>query len=254
MLLTLDIGNTNISYGLFKRKKLIKGGKISTESAVYLSCLDKLSLAKIENAIISSVVPQSLKKLKKEFREKLSVRLFILGENMFVPIVNLYKKPKEVGQDRLVNAYAGYQLYGGGLIIIDFGTAVTFDLVSQKGKYLGGMIFPGMMTSFEALCQRAALLPKNMKLLPPKQLIGTSTKESIRSGIYYGFASLTNCIVRRFRQKYGKALKVLITGGDAQKIYPLLGNMGILNPDLTLKGLMMIYENMRNNEERSLKM
>jgi len=249
MLLAIDIGNTNISYGLFQNNALLKQGKVPVCSGKYVDSLRHLPLKEMEAVIISSVVPRVLTRLRRELRKELKAPLFILGENLTVPIANRYKRPREVGQDRLVNAYAGYKLYGGGLIIVDFGTAVTFDLVSRKGEYWGGIIFPGLRTSLEALCQRAALLPKKMKLISPRHLIGQSTAESIRSGIYYGFASLTNCMVNRIKRERKKNLKIIITGGDAREIYPFLGDIGILKPDLTLIGLMLTYLSERKNEK-----
>ncbi len=243
MLLVLDIGNTNISYTFFKNKKIIRKGKILAQGDCILKNLPQSYFKNIEDVIISSVAPKSLVKLKKELRAKFSKRPLVLGENIKVPIVNLYKRPSQVGQDRLVGAYAGHGLYGGGLLIIDFGTAVTFDLVSFKGEYLGGMIFPGLNTSFNAVCRKAALLPKKMQLKKPKELIGRTTEESIRSGIYNGFAGLTSSAIDMFRKKYSRRLKVVITGGDADKIYPLIKDICIFEPDLTLIGLKLIYDN-----------
>lgn len=251
MLLALDIGNTNISYAFFKGKKIIKKGKISTQEKSGLNKLSPFYLKKIEDVIISSVAPKNLAKLKKELRVKFSKNSLILGENIKVPIANLYKKPSQVGQDRLVGAYAGYRIHGGGLLIIDFGTAVTFDLVSFKGEYLGGMIFPGLNTSFNAVCQKAALLPKKMQLARPKKLIGRTTEESICSGIYNGFAGLTSSIIDMFRRKYSKRLKVIITGGDAERIYPFIRENCMLEPDLTLIGLKLIYDNRVNKEKKN---
>ncbi|MCX5657387.1 MAG: type III pantothenate kinase [Candidatus Omnitrophica bacterium] len=250
-ILAIDIGNTNISYAFFKGKKIIKKGKISTQEKYSLKKFASFYFGKIEDVIISSVVPTSLLKLKKELRAKFPKRPLVLGENIKVSLVNLYKKPSQVGQDRLVGAYAGHMLYGGGLLIIDFGTAVTFDLVSFKGEYMGGMIFPGLKTSFNALCQRAALLPKKMRLVKPKELIGRTTEESIRSGLYSGFAGLTANIVHTFRKEYGRRLKVIVTGGDADRIYPLIKDICILEPDLTLIGLKMIYDNRLKIERKN---
>ncbi len=249
MLLTIDIGNTNITYGLFKGKFLLRQGKIPTAHKNYSKYLAKLPWNKIRDVIISSVVPASLERLKRALRKKFSGKLLVLGENISVPIKNLYQRPDEVGQDRLVNAYAGYQIYGEGLIIVDFGTAVTFDVVSRKGEYLGGMIFPGLRTSLEALCQRAALLPKKMALLPPARLIGKSTRGSICSGIYYGFIGLTRGIIELLKEEQGRDLKVIVTGGDARNLYPSLRGTGLLKPDLNLEGLRLVYENRRKREK-----
>ncbi|MCM8798846.1 MAG: type III pantothenate kinase [Candidatus Omnitrophica bacterium] len=247
MLLAIDIGNTNITYGIFREKNLVKRGKIPTGSKDYLIYLEKFLSQEIEDIIICSVVPQSLQRLRKDLKKLFSKKPFILGDTISVPIKNLYKNPKEVGQDRLVNAYAGYYFYRGNLVVIDFGTAVTFDVVSQKGEYRGGMIFPGLRTSLEALCAKAALLPKKMRFAIPQGLIGASTRESILSGIFNGFLALTREIIQVLQQKEGIE-KVVFTGGDASKLYPYLSDLGPLKETLTLEGLRLIYENKRKNK------
>ncbi|MGE4357177.1 MAG: type III pantothenate kinase [Candidatus Omnitrophota bacterium] len=244
MLLTIDIGNTNISYGLFRGETLVKVGKIPTTSRNYCKYLVKLPWQEIKDVIISSVVPHSLKKIEKALRNLYSSKFFILNKNIFVPIKNLYQKPEEVGQDRLVNAYAGFCFYGGGLVVVDFGTAVTFDVVSKRGEYLGGMIFPGLRTSLEALCQKAALLPKKIDFTIPKGLIGVSTKESILSGIFNGFLAMTRQLIQILNEKENVE-KVVFTGGDASKLYPYLSDLGVLRETLTLEGLMLTYKNRR---------
>ncbi|MCM8783363.1 MAG: type III pantothenate kinase [Candidatus Omnitrophica bacterium] len=244
MLLTIDIGNTNISYGVFRQENLIRKGRILTESKDYLKYLKKFPWKEIKDIVICSVVPGGLKRIKKDLQKFFSKKPFILGENILVPIKNLYKKPKEVGQDRLVNAYAGYFFYGGNLVVVDFGTAVTFDVVSKKGEYLGGMIFPGLKTSLEALCTKAALLPKKMNFEIPKGLIGVSTKESILSGIFNGFLAMTRQLTQLLKEKEGIE-KVVFTGGDAFKFYPYLSDLGPFRETLTLEGLRLIGDNKR---------
>src|SRR3989338_5493810 len=144
----------------------------------------------------------------------------VVGRDIKVPIPNRYKNPKQVGQDRLVNAYSGYVQYGsprgGSLIIVDFGTAVTFDVVSKKGEYLGGLIVPGLEIARDALSEKTALLPK-IKLVLPKKIIGKTTEESIRSGLFYGWAALTDCLTGKLRKKLGPAAKIIVTGGDGGK-------------------------------------
>jgi len=247
MLLAIDIGNTNISYGIFREEMLIKKGKIPTKIKDYNRYLKKFPWRKIKEVIICSVVPESLKRIKRDLRKNFSGKPFILGENISVPIKNLYQRPKEVGQDRLVNAYAGYSFYGGNLVVIDFGTAVTFDVVSERGEYLGGMIFPGLKTSLDGLCQRAALLPKRMHFEIPQVLIGSSTRESILSGIFHGFLAMTRKLVEILKERQGIE-KVVFTGGDAPKLYPFLSDLGPLRENLILEGLRLIYKNVRKNK------
>jgi type III pantothenate kinase len=248
MLLAIDVGNTNITYAIFKKTRLLRKGKLRTNTCNYLSPM-RVPFPRIEAVMVSSVVPSVTAELKRQLRQKYAGELIILGENYQVPIKNRYSRPQQVGQDRLVNAYAGYKLYGAGLIILDFGTALTFDIVSLKGEYLGGMIFPGLRVCLESLCERAALLPKKIDLLPPRKLIGKNTVESLRSGIYYGFSGLSEKIIHLLRRQLGRNYRVLITGGDMPQIQPFLHKkMGLFSPDLSLNGLMLIYENKQKEE------
>jgi type III pantothenate kinase len=157
-----------------------------------------------------------------------------------VPIKNLYRKPYQVGQDRLVNAYAGLKLYGAPLIVVDFGTAVTFDVVSRNNEYLGGMILPGLGISLDVLADRAALLP-NIKLDKPKEFIGRDTKNSMLSGIVYGFAALTDYLAARIKNKIGKNAKVIGTGGDIGLASKYCEGINKIDKDLIQKGLNLIY-------------
>jgi len=241
MVLVCDIGNTNITIGVFKRSRLIFKAKVSTDKYKQLCRLPELKkFSRIEAAVICSVVPKINRAVEKELEAIFSKPIYILGKNPSVPIINLYAKPRQVGQDRLVNAYAGVELYGAPLVVVDFGTAVTFDVVSKNKEYLGGMILPGLEMSLEALAKKTALLPK-IKLEKPKGLIGRDTKSSMLNGIVYGFAALTDDLALRIKEKIGKDTLVVGTGGNIGLIGRYCKRIDKIDENLTLKGLNMIY-------------
>ena len=242
VLLAIDIGNTNISFGVFQGNKIIRRFSIPTKAYRLKSLKNKLGRITISDAIICSVVPAVSKIMEKDLEKLLGKQPYIIGKGIKVPINNLYLKPKQVGQDRLVNAYAGIKLYGVPLIAVDFGTAVTFDVVSRNKEYLGGMILPGLGISLDALNQRTALLPK-IKLEEPKEFIGRDTKGSMLSGIVYGFAALTDDLVIRIKKKIGKNAKVIGTGGNIDLIGKYCRQIDKIDRDLTFKGLNFIYRN-----------
>jgi len=239
MLLAIDIGNTNINFGIFQGNKIIKRFIIPTKDYSLRKLKRGLGRVEINNAIICSVVPQVTKILVKDLKKSLGKRPYIIGKDILVPIKNLYRIPRQVGQDRLVNAYAGVMLYGAPLIVVDFGTAVTFDAVSRNKEYLGGMILPGLGISLDALAERTALLPK-IKLKRPQELIGRDTKSSILSGMVYGFAALTDDLVLRIRNKISKSAKVIGTGGNINLINKYCKRLDRIDRDLTLKGVSLI--------------
>jgi type III pantothenate kinase len=241
-LLTIDIGNTNINLAIFQGDKIIKRFIIPTKDYSLLKLKRYLGRAHIDDAIICSVVPRAAKPLEKDLKLIFGKQPLCIGKNTVVPIKNLYRKPREVGQDRLVNAYAGVKLYGAPLVVVDFGTAITFDVISRKKEYLGGMILPGLNISLEALNQRTALLPK-IKLEAPKELIGRDTKSSMLGGIVFGFASLADDLSARIKNKIGKEAKVIATGGNIRLIAKYCKNLDKTDADLTLKGLFLAYKN-----------
>lgn len=240
MLLAIDIGNTNITFGLFKADKIIRSFSLPTQDYTLNKLMRKLRKFKIDDAIVCSVVPKTTRKIEKDLRDFLGKQPYIIGKNIAVPIKNLYLNPKAVGQDRLVNAYAGIKLYGAPLVVIDFGTAVTFDVISRKKEYLGGLILPGLGISLEALNQRTALLPK-IKLEEPSAFIGRDTKSSMLSGIVYGFSALTDSLVARIKDKLGKKIKAIATGGNINLIAKYCRRLDGKDVHLTLKGLNMLF-------------
>ncbi len=218
MLLAIDVGNTNITFGIFKGNKVIKRFNIPTNAYNSKSLNKNLGKLHIEDAIVCSVVPHITKILEKDLRKALRKSPLIIGKALKVPIKNLYRRPEQVGQDRLVNAFAAVRLYGAPLIVVDFGTAITFDVISRRKEYMGGMILPGLRISLDALAQRTALLPK-IALEEPRELIGRDTKDSMLSGIVYGFAALTDDLAMRIKKSIGKSA---MKNHNVQKIVNLL--------------------------------
>ena len=242
MLLATDIGNTNISFGLFQGNKLIRRFNILTKNYGLKQLKRLLGKARINDTVICSVVPDATRVLAGDLKKLLRSKLYIIGKDIIVPIKNLYRNPRQVGQDRLVNAYAGVKLFGAPLIVVDFGTAVTFDVISKNKEYLGGMIIPGLGISLNVLSERTALLPK-IKLEEPKELIGRDTKNSMLSGIIFGFAALTDDLVKRIKRKIGKNSQVIGTGGNIQLIHKYCKEINIRDENLTLKGLASLKNN-----------
>ena len=173
------------------------------------------------------------------FNKIAKCRMTILGRDMKVPIRNLYRNKSEVGQDRLVNAYAAKVLYGSPAVVIDFGTAVTFDVVSKKGDYMGGLIMPGIGISLSSLYEKTALLPR-VELKDAPHIIGKSTVNSIRGGILFGFGAMCDGLVAKYKKVLGKPLRVIATGGNASLIKKYAHSIQILDEDVTLKGLHLI--------------
>ncbi len=198
----------------------------------------------IEKVIVASVVPQATKKLEQALKRLKVKNTIILGKNLVVPIKNLYQFPQEVGQDRLINAFAAIKLYGYPAIVVDFGTAITFDVISEKKEYLGGMILPGLETSLRALAEKTALLPKIGLSAPPKNIIGKNTRDSMLSGVIFGFASLTDGVIKKLKQKLGKNIKVIGTGGDSKFILRHCQELSAVDINLTLKGLNLILSSL----------
>lgn len=249
-LLAIDIGNTNVTAGLFKCKKLAGKIKIPTFSySSYIRCIKALAkrsgldTGDVSEVIISSVVPLALARFIVECRKvSHAVKITILGKDEVVPIKNLYRIKNEVGQDRLVNAYAAKLLYGAPAVVIDFGTAVTFDIISGKGDYMGGLILPGIELSLSSLYKRTALLPK-VELKKAASIIGRDTVNSMRGGILFGFGAMSDGLVSRYRKILGNNTKIIATGGNSGLVKKYAKSIQIVDEDLTLKGLRLIAEN-----------
>jgi type III pantothenate kinase len=254
MLLVLDVGNTETTIGLFEGETLSKRWSVSTTltrtqdewAALIKNLFDMagFSPSELDGIVISSVVPPVDPVLKSAFETYLSMEPLFVAPGIKTGIQILYENPTEVGADRVVNAVAVSKLYQLPAIVIDFGTATTFDLVAADGSYVGGVIAPGLAISAEALFTKAAKLPK-VEIAKPKKVIGRSTISSIQSGLFYGYASLTEGIVKRIKNESGDIKSVIATGGLAKMIYPECPFIDEVDEDLTLKGLYFIYEKNR---------
>jgi len=241
--LAISIGNTNIHFGLFKNKSIVQKFIIPTYDYNVKKLLGKLNRFNIDKAVICSVVPQYTKILKKDLKEQLSIsHHLVIGENFAVPIKNLYRYPNKLGKDRLVNAYAAMSLYGAPCIVIDLGTALTFDIVSKNKEYLGGMILPGLNTSLRALSTNTALIP-SIKLTLPDEFIGQDTKNSVLSGLINGFAALIEGLTKKIKRQLGYNAKVIATGGDIKFISIYTRAIDKIDQNLTLKGLNLLLIN-----------
>ncbi|MFA5099951.1 MAG: type III pantothenate kinase [Candidatus Omnitrophota bacterium] len=240
MILTIDIGNTSITAGLFKGSRLLKRFSTPTLRHKFPPFLFFVAKDPVTAVIIASVVPRAadnmIKSLKSAFPR---IKPVVLGENARVPIKNLYKFPKQVGQDRLINAYAAVNLYGYPAVVVDFGTAITFDVISARKEYKGGLILPGLQTSLDALSEKTALLPK-VSVTKPASLVGRDTKNSMLSGIIYGYASMTDCLTKKLAHKSTKRPAIIGTGGHINLIAPYCTCFTAIDPDLTLKGLNLL--------------
>lgn len=251
MLLVIDVGNTNTVIGVYDQDVLKMDWRIRTikdttadEFNVLANALFKdkgIAAADIHKTVISSVVPSSVPILNAFCERYLSLTpVWINPESVKQLMPILYNNPAEVGADRIVNAIAAYARYKTALIVIDFGTATTFDVISQKGEYLGGAIVPGIMISAEALFHKASRLPRVEIFQAPEKVIGKYTLESIRSGIIHGNAAMVDGMVERIQKEMSDPAKVIATGGLATLISGVSHTIESVEPALTLDGLRII--------------
>lgn len=251
MLLVVDVGNTQTHFGTFGGEELLEHWRFAT---VRSSTADELGAAlrnllglrrvamdRIEASIVSSTVPVLGPEWCEMAARYLGHEMLAVGPGVKTGMAIRYDNPREIGPDRLVNAVAAYERLGGPCVVVDFGTAITYDPVSAGGEYLGGIISPGVEISLEALTERAAALPK-VDVTPPRSLIGKTTIDAIRSGIVYGTAGQVDAIVRRLRAELGEETKVIATGGLAGSIVPFTETIEEVDDLLTLTGLRLIYE------------
>jgi type III pantothenate kinase len=253
MLLAVDVGNTNIVLGVYDDDELVISWRLSTsrsmtadEYGVFLLDLfarHNLEASQVSAIIISSVVPPLMPALEQMSHMYFHVEPLVVGPGIKTGMPLMYENPKEVGADRIVNAVAGYEKYGGPLIIVDFGTATTFCVVSARGEYLGGAITAGLGIASEALFQRTARLPR-IELIKPKQVIGRNTVVSMQSGLIFGYIGQVEGIIRRIIQELGgfDEPTVVATGGIASLIASECQNIHYIDQNLTLEGLRIIYQ------------
>jgi type III pantothenate kinase len=255
MLLAIDSGNTNIVFAVFDGEK-VKGewrassttNRTADELGVWLTqlmSLEGIDRKAIDAAIVATVVPAVLFSLKTLCRRYFGADPLVVGEEGVALGLNiLLDRPEEVGADRLVNAVAAHQRYPGPLIVIDFGTATTFDVVDGEGNYCGGAIAPGINLSLEALHMAAAKLPR-VAIGRPRQVIGKATVPAMRSGVYWGYVGLIEGLVKRIQEEFGQPMTVVATGGLAPLFAESTPVIQHLDSDLTLRGLLEIHRRNR---------
>ena len=251
MLLCIDVGNTNITLGLYEGKALGPRWRLATDhermpDEFVLQLLGLLSHSgtgreDVTGAAIASVVPPLTGRWVEVCRKGLNLDPLVVDGSVETGVRILYEEPGTVGADRIVDAVAAFRLYGGPACVVDFGTATTFDAITPDGDYLGGAIAPGIGIAAQALFQRAAMLPR-VELARPPSAIGRNTAHSMQSGLLFGYVSLVEGMVARFREELGPATKVIGTGGLAEVIARETEVLQILAPWLTLDGLRMVYE------------
>jgi len=250
MLFVVDVGNTSTVMGVYQGKHLKKKWRVktiinATENEFYTLAAvlfekNNMDVSSIDKIIISSVVPEIKVNLEFFCREFLGHIPFWVDETSYLKMPVLYHNPGELGADRIVNAVAAFEKYKTSLIVIDFGTATTFDFVSENGDFIGGAISPGIKTASDALFVKASKLPKVSIDVPPEKVICKDTVNSLKSGIIHGYAGLVDGMVKRMIKEINSIPKVIATGGLAGLIYGVAETIETIEPDLTLEGLQII--------------
>ena len=251
MLLVADVGNTNVVIGVYDGAKLIVDWRLSSRGALtadectlmlgHLLRSRELDVAGIRGVAISSVVPALTGAFEAAGRSLFDVEPLVVTARTPTGMKIRYQDPDQVGADRIVNAVAAKELYGVPAIVVDLGTAITFDVISQEGEYIGGAIAPGIEASVDALFRRAARLPR-VDLRVPQSAIATTTEDSIRSGVVLGIASLIDGMVERLLSELGERAEVVATGGLADLIVPQTRTIARVDRHLVLSGLRLIHE------------
>lgn len=251
MLLVFDIGNSNIVMGTYEGKTLLKHWRISTdrqktgdEYGILMHDLFRyqgIDMTDIKAIIISSVVPPLVVPMTKMCERYFHIHPLIVGPGIKTGIRLNYENPRAIGADRIVNVVGAFEQYGGPLIVIDIGTATTFDVVGETGDFMGGVIAPGIGTSADALFQSAAKLPR-IELVPPKNIVCHNTVQGMQAGIIFGYVGQIDEIVRRIKKEQGQEMKVIATGGLAKMIAKESATIDKIDHFLTLTGLRVLYE------------
>jgi len=260
MLLAIDIGNTNIVFGLYDREKICRHWRMATDPArtpdemgvLILEMFRHSGFSKsdVDAMIIACVVPTMIHSVVTMCRDYFSSEPVVVEPGIKTGVPILYENPKEVGADRIVNAVAAYEKYKCACIVVDFGTATTFDCISAKGEYLGGSIAPGINISMDALFRKASKLPR-VEFVKPKTAIGRTTVQSMQAGLVFGYMGLVDGIVNRIKAEMGGKVRVCATGGLAVLIAPESTTIEEVDDLLTLDGLRLIYQ--RNREARPVR-
>lgn len=253
--MVIDIGNTSIEFGVHNGEKIIGTFRVtskkemsSDEIWVFIKHFvdqNHIPLDYITDVVISSVVPQVNYSVSSAVRKYLKKEPKIIGENLSCPMKTKYDKQRELGIDRLVDAYAAYEKIRGAVVIVDFGTATTVDAVSADGVFMGGMIFPGILTATDALYSKAAKLPKT-ELLKPEEAIGHNTVECIQQGSYYGYIGAVERLIGIAKKSVGEDAKVIATGGFS-RLFAEEKIFDFVLPNLQMDGIRMVLENEKRN-------
>ncbi|MCA9735613.1 MAG: type III pantothenate kinase [Deferribacteres bacterium] len=250
MILAMDVGNTNITLGLYENGQLTQSWRLSSQVArtedeiwVFMNMLGRganIDLSEVHGIALGSVVPSVTVSLLRLINKHLKVKVVEVSSDIELGITIKNVDPHTVGADRICNAVAGFEKYGGPLVIVDFGTATTFDIVSDLGEYLGGIIAPGVESTAKSLHHLAAKLPM-VDLKFPENIVGRSTESSMQSGLMFGGAEMVEGLLRRLRGEMGENIRVIATGGLAPVLLPELPSVEKVEPTLTLRGLYEIY-------------
>jgi type III pantothenate kinase len=251
MLLTIDVGNTHTVLGLYDGPKLqhhfrIQSERGRTEDEYFIQFATLLNIVGLDPedvgaSILASVVPALTDRIARAVRRAFSHESIVVGPGIKTGMPILYENPREVGADRIVNAIAAYERIKGGVIVVDFGTATTFDCISNRGEYLGGVIAPGISSSAEALFAKAARLPK-VEIVKPPHALGRNTVHAMQSGLVFGYAALVDGMVARLQAEMGYPCAVLATGGEARMIESASKTIQEVDDHLTLLGLRILYD------------
>jgi type III pantothenate kinase len=251
----MDVGNTQTVLGLYREDELVIDWRVGThrhytadEYTIVLKDLFRLTprgrIAGLDGVVISCVVPPLMHVMEKVFRKYYGIEPLIINEEVDCGVPLLVDNPSEVGADRIVNAVAGFDKYGGPLIIVDFGTATTFDVISGNGEFMGGAITPGISISLDALFTQTAKLPK-VEIVRPKNVIGKNTVSVMQSGIFYGYVGMVDGIVKRMKTEMKEEATVIATGGFSSMLAPESETIDHVAPYLTLEGLRIIYRKLK---------
>lgn len=259
MLLAVDVGNTQTVIGVFERTELREHWRLATQgertadelALLFQGLLGQVGLSfdrNVTGVVMSSVVPRVTQELREMTERYFHFPPVVVGPGVKTGMPIQIDNPKEVGADRVVNAIAAFERYGGPAIVVDFGTSTNFDCVSAKGEYLGGAIAPGVDVSTNALVARGAQL-RRIEFVPPRSVIGRNTVEAIQSGVLYGFAGQVDAIVERMQKELGGAATTIATGGLAPVIIEHCHSIEHHEPWLTLDGLLIVYERNTGHDE-----